>query len=442
MPTTRSATRSIVTASTTTSVKIEVPAPANSKVKSKGKRKAKNVEDSEEAPPKTKKARVTKTKKTTTTEVTTVTSTAATAAETTALAPEEQPALVPAKLTFSFEEAKEHLIEVDPRFEDLFERLKCGPFEELEMVHPFRALTMSIIGQQISWQVARVINHKFIRLFDPSIPENYADHDSKSPTSFFPTPHQVASTDMASLRAAGLSGRKAEYGKSNVLIGQKDLILIASSVQDLAARFADGRLSTEKLLAANDEELAEMLIAVRGIGEWTVNMFAIFSLRRPDILPTGDLGVQRGMLRWFLALHSPTYNVAISPEKEKSGSKKKDSSSEKGAAVPVPPPADTSSVPPVTPKKKNGKGKEQDTDPLPLPFTPSIKKTLRKIGGVEPERLPAGLTASILKGRLEGKKKIKGAILTPTEMEELSMSWKPYRSLGVYYMWALADADV
>ncbi|EEB99086.1 hypothetical protein MPER_01296, partial [Moniliophthora perniciosa FA553] len=134
------------------------------------------------------------------------------------MAPEEQPALVPAWLSFSYEEAKRHLVEADPRFEDLFERLKCTPFEELEMS-----------SDQI---YNRATN------FVASSTENYADYS------------YVASADVGFLRAAGLSGRKAEY------------------VQDLAARFADGRLSTEKLLAASDQELADMLIAVKGIGPW------------------------------------------------------------------------------------------------------------------------------------------------------------------------------
>jgi hypothetical protein len=67
----------------------------------------------------------------------------------------------------------------------------------------------------------------------------------------FPTAAQVAATPIPKLRTAGLSARKAEY------------------ILDLAQRFADGRLSTAKLLAADDEELAEMLTAVRGIGRWT-----------------------------------------------------------------------------------------------------------------------------------------------------------------------------
>jgi len=160
--------------------------------------------------------------------------------------------LVPALLSFSFDDAKQHLTGVDYRFKDLFNKMECKPFQQLERVHPFRALVTSILGQQISWLAARSINHKFIRLFDPSIPEKPTDYEAhKSPASFFPTPEQVASTEFAILRTAGLSGRKAEY------------------VHDLASRFADGRLSTEKLIRANDEELAQMLIEVKGIGRWT-----------------------------------------------------------------------------------------------------------------------------------------------------------------------------
>jgi len=159
----------------------------------------------------------------------------------------EDTSFVPAVLTFNLEEARDYLIQVDHRFEDLFDRMKCKPFENLEQVHPFRALATSILGQQISWLAARSITHKFIRLYDPSLPEKPTDEERRAITSF-PTPHQVANTEIAILRTAGLSARKAEY------------------IQDLAARFADGRLSTKKLLEADDEQLAQMLIEVRGIG--------------------------------------------------------------------------------------------------------------------------------------------------------------------------------
>ncbi|KAG7449541.1 DNA glycosylase [Guyanagaster necrorhizus] len=348
------------------------------------------------------------------------------------------PALIPAQLSFSFDDAKQHLIRADPRFEDIFGKLRCTPFEVLEQVHPFRSLATSIIAQQISWKAARSINHKFKRIYDPSLPENVTDYTDNSATSFFPSPEQVVATDPSILRSAGLSERKGEY------------------VQDLASRFADGRLSTEKLIKATDEDLSELLIAVKGIGKWTVDMFAIFSLRRPNILPVGDLGIQRGVIRWFLSLHSPTYNYAISEDKKGGGTsskspKKKKSVSEEEendninsvADIERPLTPDLSSAPPrglpSTPLTQTDTGAPD----LPPAFTPSINKTLHKVQDISfvPEPLPEGLSVAALKARLEGKRKIKGALLTPAEMESLTISWKPYRSLAVYYMWALADGD-
>ncbi|KAF4598110.1 Alkylbase DNA Glycosylase/Transcriptional Activator [Pleurotus pulmonarius] len=341
--------------------------------------------------------------------------------------------VVPAVLSFSFEEAKNHLIKADARFEGLFNELTCKPYEKLERVHPFQALATSILGQQISWMAARSINHRFVRLYNPTLPEKPSDVVIDT-SDLFPTPDQVAKTDVNILRTAGLSGRKAEY------------------VQDLASRFADGRLSTSKLLNANDDELAEMLIEVRGIGRWTVDMFAIFSLRRPDILPVGDLGVQRGVARWFLALHSPTYNISISPDKVTGGELKstplgKDDDDDEEGTLPVfgaesatpADPQDLSSVPPggvaATPMPD---GSKKNVSAMPPPLTPASRKILTSTNA-SATPLPSGLTASDLKSRLDGKKKIKGALITPQEMEELTAPWKPYRSLAVYYMWSLAD---
>ncbi|KIJ39939.1 hypothetical protein M422DRAFT_32539 [Sphaerobolus stellatus SS14] len=369
--------------------------------------------------------------------------------------------LLPAVLPFSFESAKQHLIDVDVRFKDIFNRLPCRPFEHLETVDPFRTLVTSILGQQISWLAARSITHRFIRLYFPHLPEKLPPHNSgepKVPQEYFPTASQVAETDVLVLKTAGLSTRKAEY------------------VKDLASRFADGRLSNAKLAEADDEELARLLIEVRGIGRWTVDMFAIFSLRRPDILPVGDLGVQRGILRWFLALHSPNDAITISPKKlpKNPGNVSDDEATDKAnpsivdtAAGPLPKEtmesagAEASSLPPVpsTPIRLKHKGIASvpetpnaspaknglDTGSLavfPEPFTPSINKTLRgetsQSATPEKPKLPEGLSVSVLKSRLTGKK-IKGAFLTPKEMEELTAPWRPYRSLGVFYMWALAE---
>ena len=93
----------------------------------------------------------------------------------------------------------------------------------------------------------------------------------KSVDAFFPSPQQVVGTDVATLRTAGLSARKAEYSENSLpyhFPPPPDKYTLADwcSVQDLAAHFADGRLSTEKLLAAEDEELYTMLTSIRGIG--------------------------------------------------------------------------------------------------------------------------------------------------------------------------------
>ncbi|KIK01450.1 hypothetical protein K443DRAFT_678456 [Laccaria amethystina LaAM-08-1] len=341
--------------------------------------------------------------------------------------------LVPAVLSFDFELAKNHLVNVDRRFQDLFVKMQCKPFEHLEQLDPFRALSTSILGQQISWLAARSITHRFIRLYHPSIPEKPDHQMTKSYLNLFPTPQDIVDTDIATLRTAGLSARKAEY------------------VKDLASRFVDGRLSTEKLLNADDDDLYSMLIEVRGIGRvCTVDMFAIFSLRRPDILPVGDLGVQRGLVRWFLSLHSPTHLFALSPEKVSSQGKSTEanlnlaaSESDDALLEVVDAAYNSKAVEDVATGAKTPISKDEDVDlpSVPPPFTPSIHKTLNRSAIMEPVPLPEGITVAMLKSRLEGKKKIKGAFLTPQEMAALTECWKPFRSLGVYYMWSLAAAE-
>jgi DNA-3-methyladenine glycosylase II len=223
-------------------------------------------------------------------------------------------------------------------------------------------------------------------LFDPSLPEKAADYSGGSYSEgCFPTPLQVSQVDIATLKSAGLSTRKAEY------------------VLDLASRFSDGRLSTDKISNANDEELAEMLTAVRGIGVWTVNMFAIFSLRRPDVLPVGDLGVQRGMLRWFLALHSSAHPFTLSPEKISQSGRNLGSKNNMAAAVDVLPTLSTSANIDMGAGTRDASSVQLES--LPPTITPSITKTLASERAKETRvALPDGITLELLKGRLQGKK--------------------------------------
>ncbi|KAI0297077.1 DNA glycosylase, partial [Russula brevipes] len=314
---------------------------------------------------------------------------------------------LPAKLIFSLEDAKDHLVRADRRFRDVFSRLPCKPFETLENVQPFRSVLRVITrrGQQISWLAARAIQHKFLRLFFPELPEKPDEqYWTKTRQDVFPTAYQVATTDLTTLKAAGLSGRKAEY------------------VRDLATRFADGRLTNQKLLDANDDELLELLTAVYGIGKWTVEMFAIFSLRRPDILPVGDLGVQRGLLRWVLSQHQSEFRIEISPKKLPgvSASDKMETDSdqevEEGAADELPslnglPDGNANAASIALPVASAARTTAPAPGALglssmPPPLTPSVTRILtRTPDAPPPPPLPAGLTVTSLRSRLGGKKR-------------------------------------
>lgn len=136
-------------------------------------------------------------------------------------------------------------------------------------------------------------------------------------------------------------------------------------------------------------------------------MFSIFSLRRPNILPVRDLGVQRGVLRWVLSQHTnPSSPVKLSKklvlDEETPRSQTETSTPDIGDASAEPTAATSVIIPPRTPTKK----KKEDTGlPIPPPFTPSINRVLN--APVQPTPLPAGLTVAQLRSRLNGKNKVK-----------------------------------
>ncbi len=130
----------------------------------------------------------------------------------------------------------------------------------------FQSLTESIIYQQLSGKAAATICARFIKLF---------------PNKKFPTPDDVLKIKVKKLRSAGLSGKKAAY------------------LKDLALKFEDGTIDPKLFPKMTDEEIIEHLVRVKGIGEWTAQMFLMFTLARPDVLPTGDLGIQKGFQKLF-----------------------------------------------------------------------------------------------------------------------------------------------
>jgi DNA-3-methyladenine glycosylase II len=134
---------------------------------------------------------------------------------------------------------------------------------------PFRALTRAIVGQQLSTKAAATIYARFASLC------------SGNGRGARPTPQAVARVSDAELRAVGLSGQKLAY------------------IRDLSVRVLDGSLNLKRLDALGDEDVIAALTAVKGVGRWTAEMFLIFRLQRPDVLPVGDLGILKAVQRAY-----------------------------------------------------------------------------------------------------------------------------------------------
>jgi DNA-3-methyladenine glycosylase II len=176
--------------------------------------------------------------------------------------------------------AVEALSVSDPKLAKLIAR--AGPFtmKLAATQSPFEALLESIVYQQLHGKAAAAIHARLIASFEPV-----------SGLGAHPTPRHVLDCPNEQLRAAGLSHNKA------------------LAVRDLAAKTIDGTVPTlAKIRKMTDEAIIEHLTQVRGIGEWTVQMFLIFRLGRPDILPTNDYGVRKGFALTFGKL-KPTDKV-------------------------------------------------------------------------------------------------------------------------------------
>jgi len=145
-----------------------------------------------------------------------------------------------------------------------------GPLDEEERrrgrpLEPYGALVRSIVGQQLSTKAARTIYERLTDLFDGRTP----------------SPAELLAADPEEVRSAGLSRPKVSYLRS------------------LAEHVESGELELARLSELPDEEVSQQLTAVKGLGQWTADMFLIFHLGRPDVLPVGDLGVRRAVERAY-----------------------------------------------------------------------------------------------------------------------------------------------
>lgn len=160
----------------------------------------------------------------------------------------------------------EHLRRAHPRMAALIDQV--GPCTiTVHTLPPFEALVQSIVYQQLNGRAAETILGRVLAIYAP-----------KS----FPTPDDFLATDDAILRAAGLSRAKT------------------AAVKSLAQHSLDGTVPTRPQAQwLTNDELIERLTQVRGIGRWTVEMFLIFGLSRPDVWPALDFGVRKGLGRTF-----------------------------------------------------------------------------------------------------------------------------------------------
>ena len=158
-----------------------------------------------------------------------------------------------------------HLIEADPTLADVIRRV--GPWRltrRTEGTH-FDAVCRSIIYQQLSGKAAATIHDRVLGLYGGRAP----------------LPHELAATTDDALRAVGLSRQKLSY------------------LKDLATRVSASELPIDTLHELPDDDVIDALVKVKGVGRWTAQMFLMFRLGRPDVLPELDLGIQKAIQRAY-----------------------------------------------------------------------------------------------------------------------------------------------
>jgi DNA-3-methyladenine glycosylase II len=169
--------------------------------------------------------------------------------------------------------ARRHLMKTDPKLSMVIKRVGACELHAYAPRDPFDALCMSIASQQLSTKAADTIYRRFCDLFPPNRK---------------PTPKRVMALTDDQIRAVGFSRPKVGF------------------IKDLAAHVLDGRLDLKRLGKHPDEEVMRQLVAVKGIGRWTAEIFLMFRLGRPDILPADDLGLMNAAHRVYGLRRRPT----------------------------------------------------------------------------------------------------------------------------------------
>ncbi len=178
--------------------------------------------------------------------------------------------------SFDMNNSIKQLKKIDPDLIKLFDHFMVDDLSPEE--NYFKALTRSIIYQQLSGKAAKTILDRFIHI--------YPDYS-------YPTPEAVINTDIDILCSAGLSNNKAHY------------------IKNIARAFLDDPDTYDNLDRMKDQDIIELLTAVKGIGPWTAQMFMMFTLNRPDVFPATDLAIQKGYQKYFKLDYLPKPNQML-----------------------------------------------------------------------------------------------------------------------------------
>ena len=159
-------------------------------------------------------------------------------------------------------EAHAHLVKSDPVIRRLIKQAGPCELKPDRRRSPYEALVRAVAHQQLNGIAAETITRRFIALF---------------PGKRFPAPEDLASVTDEQIRGAGFSRAKL------------------AAIRDISAKALDGTVPTRRVIAKwGDDEIVDHLSQCRGVGRWTVEMFLMFTLGRPDVLPADDFGVQNG----------------------------------------------------------------------------------------------------------------------------------------------------
>ena len=177
--------------------------------------------------------------------------------------------------------ALEYLKKTEPRFGTLIDEFGEPDFELQD--NYFKSLVRSIIYQQLSGKSAFAIYSRYLQLFN---------------STEFPSPQQVISIPDSHYTSIGLSRQKTCY------------------IKEIAQAFSNKEIVPENIPKLKDDEVRKQFIKIKGIGPWTIDMFLMFTLNRPDILPVNDLGIQKGFKLFFRLNELPDEKFMVEKAKK------------------------------------------------------------------------------------------------------------------------------